>query len=88
MSINCQTERANARGPEGEKRPADVIGNAVRVMRIAISEIDESTPPDDGKDRQPSPLAARAPGRRHVRQAAERYSEKGGRQTMVKKIVA
>jgi hypothetical protein len=32
-----------------------VIGNAVRIMRIAISEIDESTPPDDGKDRQPSP---------------------------------
>jgi hypothetical protein len=23
------------RGPKGEKRPADVIGNAVRVMRIA-----------------------------------------------------
>ena len=39
-----------ARGPRGEKRPADVIGNAVRVMRIATGEIDESTPPDDGKD--------------------------------------
>jgi hypothetical protein len=38
------------RGPKGEKRPADVIGNAVRVMRIATGEIDESTPPDDGKD--------------------------------------
>jgi len=23
------------RGPKGEKRPADVIGNAVKVMRIA-----------------------------------------------------
>jgi hypothetical protein len=23
------------RGPKGEKRPADVIGNAVHVMRIA-----------------------------------------------------
>jgi hypothetical protein len=32
------------RGPKGEKRPADVIGNAVRVMRIATGEIDESTP--------------------------------------------
>jgi hypothetical protein len=30
------------RGPKGEKRPADVIGNAVRVMRIATGEIDES----------------------------------------------
>lgn len=26
------------RGPKGEKRPADVIGNAVKVMRIAIGE--------------------------------------------------
>jgi hypothetical protein len=24
------------RGPKGEKRPADVIGNAVHVMRIAV----------------------------------------------------
>ena len=27
-----------ARGPKGEKRPADVIGNAVQVMRIATGE--------------------------------------------------
>lgn len=26
------------RGPKGEKRPADVIGNAVKVMRIAVGE--------------------------------------------------
>jgi hypothetical protein len=26
------------RGPKGQKRPADVIGNAVRVMRIATGE--------------------------------------------------
>lgn len=26
------------RGPRGEKRPADVIGAAVRVMRIAVGE--------------------------------------------------
>ncbi|MEJ0077997.1 MAG: RNA-binding protein [Alphaproteobacteria bacterium] len=29
------------RGPKGEKRPADVIGNAVRVMRVATGEADE-----------------------------------------------
>jgi hypothetical protein len=27
-----------ARGPKGERRPADVIGNAVKVMRIATGE--------------------------------------------------
>jgi len=38
-------------GPKGEKRPADVIGAAVMVGRIATGEIDESAlPPDNGKD--------------------------------------
>jgi hypothetical protein len=30
------------RGPKGEKRPADVIDNAVHVMRIATGEVEES----------------------------------------------
>ena len=29
------------RGPRGEKRPADVIGAAVKVMRIATGEEDD-----------------------------------------------
>ena len=33
------------RGPKGEKRPADVIGNAVHVMRIATGEIEDNNPP-------------------------------------------
>ena len=37
------------RGPKGERRPADVIGNAVHVMRVLTGEI-EDTIPDDGKD--------------------------------------
>jgi len=37
------------RGPKGEKRPADVIGNAVHVMRIATGEI-EDTKTESGKD--------------------------------------
>jgi hypothetical protein len=37
------------RGPKGEKRPADVIGNAVHVMRIATGEI-EDTKSDPGKE--------------------------------------
>ena len=36
------------RGPKGEKLPADVIGNAVHVMRVLTGEI-EGTIPDDGK---------------------------------------
>lgn len=30
-------------GPKGEKRPSDVIGNAVRVMQIATGEIENDT---------------------------------------------
>ena len=30
------------RGPKGEKRPADVVGNAVHVMRIATGEVEET----------------------------------------------
>jgi hypothetical protein len=33
------------RGPRGEKRPADVIGNAVKVMRIATGEETEEVDP-------------------------------------------
>ena len=29
------------RGPRGEKRPADVIGNAVHIMRIATGEVQD-----------------------------------------------
>lgn len=30
------------RGPKGEKRPADVIGNAVKIMKIATGEIEDT----------------------------------------------
>ena len=38
------------KGPQGQRRPADVIGAAVRVMRIAVGEETEDQPVDDGKD--------------------------------------
>jgi hypothetical protein len=38
------------RTPKGHKRPADVIGNAVTVMKIATGEIDESAVTEDGKN--------------------------------------
>jgi hypothetical protein len=37
------------KGPRGEKRPADVIGNAVRVMQIATGEVAEDAP-ETGKE--------------------------------------
>ena len=58
------------RGPKGEKRPADVVGNAVHVMRIATGEI-EDTVPDDGKDK-----AAQALGRKGGQTRAKSLSKK------------
>jgi hypothetical protein len=38
-------------GPKGERRPADAIGAAVMIARIATGEIEESVPADDGKNK-------------------------------------
>ena len=43
-------------GPKGQKRPADVIGNAVRVMRIAPGEEADDVQ-DDGKSAAPPPAS-------------------------------
>ena len=38
--------QAMPRGPKGENRPADVIGNAVKVMRIATGDEAENISPE------------------------------------------
>lgn len=38
------------KGPNGEKRSADVIGNAVKVKRIAVGE-ESDLAPNDGKNK-------------------------------------
>ena len=37
------------RGPKGERRPADAIGNAIMIGRIATGEVEDLTM-DDGKN--------------------------------------
>jgi hypothetical protein len=65
------------RGPKGEKRPADVIGNAVRVMRIATGEIEEivSTPESEGKDPAAAALGRKGGAARAKSITAERRAE-------------
>jgi hypothetical protein len=58
------------KGPKGQKRPADVIGNAVHVMRIATGEIAEALT-DDGKN-----AAAVALGRKGGQARAKALSVK------------
>jgi hypothetical protein len=59
------------KGPKGQKRPADVIGNAVKVMRIAIGEEEDDFPADDGKDK-----AAQSLGRRGGKARAAALSKR------------
>ena len=39
------------KGPNGQKLPADVIGNVIKVARIAAGQEQEDFPADDGKDK-------------------------------------
>jgi hypothetical protein len=61
-------------GPKGEKRPADVIGNAVRIMQIATGEI-EDTAPDDGKDKAAQALGAKGGRKRAESMTPEQRAE-------------
>ncbi len=62
-------------GPKGQKRPADVIGNAVRVMQIATGEVDEAAPADDGKDPAAKALGAKGGRKRAENVTPERRAE-------------
>ena len=47
------------RGPKGQKRPADVVSNAVRVMEIATGQRGEEFEGDQGKDQAAAELGRR-----------------------------
>ena len=61
-------------GPRGEKRPADVIGNAVMVARIATGEAEEAFV-DDGKDKAAVELGRRGGKIRAEKLTSEQRSE-------------
>lgn len=62
------------KGPNGEKRPADAIANAVRVARIATGEEPEDLT-DDGKDKAAVSLGRRGGKARAEKMTAERRSQ-------------
>jgi hypothetical protein len=47
------------KGPKGQRRPGDVIGAAVKVMKIATGEEKEHYGADDGKDKAAQSLGQR-----------------------------
>ncbi len=68
------------KGPKGEKRPADVIGGAVKVMKIATGEIEEDID-DDGKNK-----AAVELGRKGGKARAEKMTP--GRRSEIARMAA
>ncbi len=68
------TSKTTPRGPKGEKRPADVIGNAVKVMRIATGEETE-TLTDEGKDAAAVALDKKGGAARAAKMTPERRAE-------------
>jgi hypothetical protein len=63
------------KGPQGQKRPADVIGGAVKVMRIATGEEAEDTPIDDGKDKAAQSMGRKGGAARAKSLTAEQRQE-------------
>ncbi len=71
------------KGPRGERRPADVIGAAIMVAKIATGEIDEFS----ARSRSDAPEARRSEGRpgqsrRADAQAAFRDRPRGGERAL------
>lgn len=65
------------KGPQGQKRPGDVIGAAIMVAKIATGEITESeaTEADDGKDPAAKALGAKGGKARAAKMDPERRAE-------------
>jgi hypothetical protein len=62
-------------GPKGEKRPADVIGNAVKVMRIATGEEPEDYGDAPQKNQAAAELGRKGGNKRAESMTAERRAE-------------
>ena len=62
------------KGPKGEKRPADVVGAAVMVAKIATGEIEEAVE-DDGKDKAAQALGRKGGAARAAKLTAGQRSE-------------
>ncbi len=63
------------KGPKGERRPADLIGAAVKAMRIATGEEEDAPPADSGKDAAAVSMGRRGGAARAAAMTPERRAE-------------
>lgn len=62
------------KGPKGQKRPADVVSNAVHVMRVLTGEADDDAP-DNGKDKAAQEMGRKGGAARAASMSPERRAE-------------
>ena len=62
------------KGPQGQKRPADTVANAIRVAKILTGEIEEDMG-DSGKDKAAQSLGRRGGAARREKLSPERRRE-------------
>jgi len=63
------------KGPQGQKRPADTVANAIRVAKILTGEIEEDTGADDGKDKAAQALGKKGGAARRDKLSPELRAE-------------
>jgi len=67
------------KGPQGQKRPADVIGAAVMVGRIATGEAAETTPPPKSAAAEIGAKGGKARAKALSRQRRKKIARKAAR---------
>lgn len=62
------------KGPQGQKRPADTVSNAIRVAKILTGEAEEDMG-DSGKDKAAQALGRKGGAARREKLSPERRAE-------------
>ena len=62
------------KGPQGQKRPADTVANAIRVAKILTGEIEDEDPADSGKDKAAQALGRKGGAARRDKLTSEQRS--------------
>lgn len=77
VAITVRTRYIDAmpKGPKGQKRPADVIGNAVRVMEIATGQAEEEYEEQPEKNQAAAELGRKGGKARANKLDAKRRAE-------------
>lgn len=67
------------KGPKGQRRPADVIGNAVRVMEIATGQREKEFEAEEPKDKAAAELGRKGGNSRAIKLSGKKRAFRGSR---------